>query len=253
MKNLVNALFILLLFTWTPQTLAITNVPCNAFAFAKTFPKSKEPSQILCYKRYAVGFSIVRHTPLWSAQSLSAEQVAKAVGVRKDRFRVDPQIGSNFQGSLAAYVGTPYDRGHLTGFEDLADDLAAADESFYMTNIVPQYAVNNRGIWKALESRTRKLATAKGQIFVISGPIFEKLDLSLKDSTPIPTKLFKIIIIPSTNEVITYIIPNSLDAKSADLPKYVSDLATLKKVDFLLASFVATKPKLKELKVFPAQ
>lgn len=251
MKFITKILIIILLFTCSAESRSAPDELCKSVAFQSTFPKSRFVSDILCYKRYTIGFSRDLKSPLWTAEHLTKEQDSLPNVKRKDRFRLDPNIPAHLQGSLRAYEGTAFDRGHLTNFDNLGDDLIAADETFVMTNIVPQYAINNRGIWKALETRTRKLAVEKGQVYILTGPIYENPKLTLRDGTPIPTKLFKIIIMPNTKESITYIIPNSMDAKTSDLAMYVSKIADLKKTNAHIASFVSSKVKLKELKQFP--
>ena len=176
---------------------------------------------VLCKKRYAIGFSSQKGTPIWVAEKLTAQSVANANSPRKDNFRPDPSIPISQQASEKAFVGTHFDKGHLAPFEDFADDPQAADESFYMTNMMPQVDKMNRGIWRALEMRARKL-TSHGDVYVITSPLFIGPVTTLADGTPIPTNIAKLIFIPSTRESYTAILPNTDGLITAQLDRYLT-------------------------------
>ncbi len=46
------------------------------------------------------------------------------------------------------------------------------DETFLFSNIVPQNAQNNKGIWLKVEKFCRKLARKYSNVYVISGPLY---------------------------------------------------------------------------------
>ena len=224
MKRILSAI-VISLFT------VLAHADCTSMVYKGIYPKAKEPVTILCHKRYVVGYSTERKAPLWTAEVLTAAQVAAATGVRSNNFRPNPAIPRNQQATIADFIGTGDDRGHMVPFEDLADDLEAADEGFYLTNIVAQVAQNNRGIWNALEGRTRKLATAKGQIYIVTGPIFDGTPAKLKSGAQIPTRLWKMVLAPSTVEAYTVIIPNAPGLATSSMPLYFSTIPNLKKTN----------------------
>ena len=244
MKKLLIAIASLFLFT-TP---AFANTPCSDMVYNGVFPKANEPVTIICHKRYVVGFSTARHTPLWVAEKLTADEVAHENVPRKDNFRPDPAVPANQQGSTKAYIGTGYDKGHMNNYEDVADDAVAGDESFFMTNMVPQKSQNNRGIWRSLEDHVRKLATAKGTIYVVTGPIFDGKPATLKDGTPVPTRLFKMVISPSTKEAITVVMPNANGMPASTLPMYNSTVHNLRVTDTLV-DVLPNDPKFNDRKL----
>ena len=207
---------------------------CKNFFVGGVYPTTSEPTTIICHKRYAVGFSTARHTPLWSAEVISPDNVKNdKATARKDDFRPDPNIHANQQADIKAFVGTGYDKGHLSPFEDFGDDAVASDESFFMTNMMPQVAANNRGIWRSLEGNVRKVAAAN-VTYVITGPIFDGTVVTLKDGTPIPTRMFKVAFVPSTHEAFTVIIPNAAGLPASTLPMYFSTVQNLKIINRLV-------------------
>jgi endonuclease G len=221
MKHLITA--ILFLFT----TFAQAGTPCSDMVFSGVFPTASEPTTLLCHKRYVVGYSTLRHAPLWVAEVLTKENVANENVERKDHFRPDPLIPASDQAAVSEFVGTGYDKGHMVSFEDLADDAVAGDESFLMTNMLPQAATNNRQIWRSLEGKVRKLAVANGVIYVVSGPIFDGEVKKLKKGAEVPTRLWKMVIVPSTNSAFTVILPNVDGLDTSTLPTYLTGVRNL--------------------------
>ena len=109
---------------------------------------------------------------------------------RGDKFIPDPKlpVESNIGGD---YVGSGFDRGHLAPAADqqcLGATVMA--ESFYFTNMVPQYPGLNRGQWKALEDYTRKLALEYDSVFVQTGCVGEVKKVK---SLSVPTHCWKIV------------------------------------------------------------
>jgi endonuclease G len=215
MKKLIAAT--LVLFT----TLSFAQVSCPQF-FADGVVPVVPNTIVLCKKRYAIGYNPAKGTPVWVAEKITAANVVNADQPRKDNFRPDPAIPFNHQATIKAFIGTHFDKGHMVPFEDLADDSVAADESFFMTNMVPQVDKMNRGIWKALEMKTRKLTT-KGDIFVINVPIFDAKVEMLSDGTPIPARIAKLTFIPKTKESFIAILPNQAGLVSAQLDTYLTN------------------------------
>lgn len=222
MKTLFTAL---ILFTFISSASAIT--PCSDMVLNGVFPISKGKVEIICHKRFVIGFSPERKAPLWVAEKLTAESVNAIKFKRRNAFKPDPLIDPSKQSTLEDFIGNEYDKGHMVPNEDVGDDSTASFESFYLTNMVPQIADNNRGIWKAVEMRTRKMAASKKYVFVITGPIFNDKPAKLKSGVHIPSKLFKVIISPFTHEVLTIIVPNETGIQTASMPKYFSTLNVL--------------------------
>lgn len=214
MKKLLIAAIIL--FTSSAYSQA-----CPGLVMDGIYPVSKSQNVVLCKKRYAIGFSVAQKAPMWVSEKLTADNVKAANITRKDNWRPDPLINPKSQPQQSEFIGVSYDKGHMVPYEDLADDAEAADESFLLTNIVPQYFSQNRGVWKNIEGKVRKLALTKGPIYVVTGPIFTSTTpLTLKLGTPIPDSTYKVIFVPSTKEVYALVVPNNATAKSTDLPKY---------------------------------
>ena len=126
---------------------------------------------ILDREGFAAGFIHSKHQPAWVSYRLTIDEVTNKVVRRTNNFTPDPLIPAT-TAYPADYVRTGYDRGHLAPAADMAWSTNAMNNSFYMSNMSPQAARFNRGIWKDLEEFVRYTAIKEGSILVVTGPIF---------------------------------------------------------------------------------
>nr|WP_320119464.1 DNA/RNA non-specific endonuclease [uncultured Marinifilum sp.] len=85
--------------------------------------------------------------------------------VRKNKFKEDPAVKTG-SAKLIDYKGSGYDRGHLCPAAAMKNSNLAMSESFYMSNMSPQAPAFNRGKWKSLESKVRKLTIENDSLYV---------------------------------------------------------------------------------------
>ncbi len=95
---------------------------------------------------------------------------------RSNRFREDLDLPRQFKRvDDDDYRESGYDRGHLCNSEDRTASEFLNEETFLMSNIIPQTPELNRGPFKFLEAYCRKLAVKKGQnLLIYSGGIGSK-------------------------------------------------------------------------------
>ena len=106
----------------------------------------------------------------WVAYQLTDDEVDSEEFDRTNDFREDPRVLTG-TASLKDHAGSGYDRGHLVPADDLEWSETAMSESFLMINISPQEPGFNRGIWKKLENRVRKMAIENEEVYVVAGPV----------------------------------------------------------------------------------
>lgn len=109
-------------------------------------------------------------------------------------------------------------------------------ESFLLSNMVPQVANNNRGIWRQLETWARYWALKGGDFYIISGGIFDPGHAVAGNGVGIPTRLYKIIHDKQSGKTTVYLMPNSA-LPVADLPKYQTTLSEIEKATGFRFSF----------------
>ena len=170
----------------------------------------REPDLLLARRGFAVGYSRKYRQAVWVSYVLSAEHLALPQLKRTAKFRSDPAVRRD-PVSSKEYDRSGFDRGHLAPAADMTYSFETMRNSFYMTNISPQLPGCNRGIWKRLETQVRRWALKEGELYVITGPIFDRKPPRMgRRGLPVPTAFYKVILdLTPPRKMIAFIIPNA--------------------------------------------
>lgn len=76
---------------------------------------------------------------------------------RNDDFKADPDVAVS--PSLSDYTGSGFSRGHLCPSADRLCSKEQNKQTFFLTNMQPQYQSHNGGLWGRLEEEVRNFAT----------------------------------------------------------------------------------------------
>lgn len=129
---------------------------------------SDSDNYLLVKNSYALSYNRNRGIPNWVSWHLSAAWKGEAQ--RQNDFRPDTNLPPNwFAATPKNYSDSGFDRGHLCPSDDRDADVEMNQETFLMTNIVPQAPENNRNIWKNLEEYSRKLAAEGNELYITAG------------------------------------------------------------------------------------
>ena len=159
------------------------------------------------HRYYTLSYSSTHRQAEYSYYYLSPESI-RGGQARTDDFRIDPKVKSNPVKSTD-YQGSGYDRGHLCPAADMALNLTAMSETFYMSNMSPMAASFNRGIWSRLEDWVREEALGNGGLYVVTGPILSSSCGSLKGSITVPCAYYKIVFTGSSNpKMLGFVLSN---------------------------------------------
>lgn len=174
-----------------------------------TNTKLSNKTQALCMDGFAVMYSGVSRTPLWSAEYLDRTRLQQAKQIdREDSFHEESRLPKSMRASLSDYSGSGYDRGHLSPNADMATRSQQYD-SFSLANIAPQSPRNNRYIWRNIESATRYLTQQYGEVYAVTGVAFtDKKTKQLADRVLVPSHFYKAVYIPAINQAGVYYAPN---------------------------------------------
>jgi len=168
---------------------------------------------------YESVFSVSKRYPVlveWTVTRSKLE--CKNPAKRTDRFLPDPNIKkeSNID---ADYVKSGFDRGHISPAADARCNEKHMAESFYFTNMAPQYPGLNRGQWKNLEEWTRILAVENDSVIVKAGCVGEAQKMN---RVAVPTHCWKVIRVKNQTEA--YVFPNVPErSKSFEMHKVSLD------------------------------
>ncbi|MEW6736421.1 MAG: DNA/RNA non-specific endonuclease [Acidobacteriota bacterium] len=168
----------------------------------------------ICFDGFAVLHSGKTHTPVFAAERINRAILVKDIK-RTDRFYEEARLPSRDRARLSDYKGSGYDRGHMAPAADMGSKEAMA-QSFSLSNMVPQEQVNNRKIWSSIENSVRNyVLRAKGDVYIISGPIYQEPVKKIGSSQVwVPKFLFKLVYDPNANKSWAYFIENASSAQS---------------------------------------
>lgn len=200
--------------------------------------------EIINHAAMSLVYSEAHEQAKWVAHVITPDIITASNG-RSNDFRIDPKIPTgttieqdyflkspNGEGDFN-YDGFGYDRGHLAPSADFRWSKTAVSESFYYSNMSPQLADFNRGIWAKLESNLRDyiFKNPESTLYVVTGgflsddlPVIER---SI-NKVAIPEFFWKVAIDPKEGRGIAFLLPN-------------------KKPDSPLESYVTTIDKIEEL------
>lgn len=168
-----------------------------------------EATRELCSTQFVVLHSGVTRTPLYAAERLTRAMLSQAhEQMRTNSFHPDARLSPAERAELRDYARSGYDRGHLAPSANMIDE-DAQDESFALSNMVPQDPTNNRYLWSGIESTTRLLAKRSGELFVVTGTIYSTDSLQyIGNRVLVPTHLYKALYDPKTGEAAAYVTRN---------------------------------------------
>jgi len=156
-------------------------------------------------KGYVMSYNGVEGRANWVGWTLRASDLGPID--RSNRFREDTNLPRGFKRiDDDDYRESGYDRGHLCNSEDRTSTEYLNEETFLMSNMIPQTPELNRGPFKFLEAYCRKLVLKKGQqLLIYSGGVGSKGRLA--SGVPIPQYCWKAVYTPT--EEFYVLFPNA--------------------------------------------
>lgn len=172
-------------------------------------PDTERGEIIICHKSYSLVYCEEHEQSKWVAYKFDKSMIL-GDEPRNENFRPDPKVLTN-TADIKDYKASGFDRGHLAPAADMSFDKQSMDESFYFSNISPQNAGFNRGLWKKLETTVRNFAENLGCIYVVTGPVLKSgLPTIGENQVSVPEKFYKAILYFSDTLItgIAFILPN---------------------------------------------
>lgn len=138
----------------------------------------------------ALSYNDSRGTANWVSWKTTRADLGASI--ERPNFRPDPRLAGNFRRiAYYDYSGSGFDRGHMVPSADRFANAKLNEETFAMTNIVPQTAALNRFPWERLESYARSQARRGFDVYTIAG-VYGDQGI-LKGKVTVPTNCWKVI------------------------------------------------------------
>ena len=224
----------------------------------------------VCHQRYVLLHNNEHKTPDWVIESLNRSQVSgKNTRPEGKKFASEEAVCEEARAVDKDYTKSGYDRGHQAASADFSSNGSWMDDTFTLSNAVPQVGIGfNRGIWKQFEGLVRKLTIDRGELYVITGPIYAnargtlppitkrnnacKVEITFQGpdknaicpenkgnskkqcdaGVAVPLGLFKILYDPKAKRANAYVLPNieHLADEAKDSLEYLKRFRTTVKV-----------------------
>lgn len=166
------------------------------------------------HKYYTTTFDKSKHIPFVVRYTLTSKMLSCKERIsRTDNFTADPELpGATDLKEDYKEASSKYDRGHNMPAEDNRCDETGMNECFYFSNMFPQTAKLNRGIWKQLEVKERLKANENDSIVVYIGS-YGMIETIGPDSVAVPEYCWKVIYANGQYEAYTF--PNTTTVQGA--------------------------------------
>ena len=201
--------------------------------------EKKDQSNQLILKRTAYGLSYNSELliPNWVAWHLTAEH-ADGVWPRDNKYYEDEEVPTP-RATEDDYKGSGWTHGHMCPAGDNKWDSEAMRESNLLTNICPQHASLNSGLWNAIEQDCRRWAKKYGDIYIVCGPVlYNKEHETIGDhKVVVPEAFFKVILcLQGIPKAIGFVIKNNEGKKRKDqFVNTVDEVERITGIDFFPA------------------
>lgn len=171
----------------------------------------------ICFSNFAVNYSGVSKTALWSAEYVTPDSLRKAKSVsREDTFHEETRIPSSVRSLLSDYSGSGFDRGHLVPSANAPSRLDQ-NQTFSLANIIPQAPKANQEQWRKIEESVRTMVSKyKQPSYVITGPLYlnSRVTKIGKGGVLVPSHTYKVVFFPDRGLMGAYVTVNDNIAKT---------------------------------------
>lgn len=122
-------------------------------------------------RNYTYCFDPDNRASLWVAYPLHTCYTTGSADRNYSTFGYDPNVDTKYQANLSRSYNGRYDRGHQLPAADRKCSQEMMDQTFYSTNMTPQWYSFNQNKWGYLEGRVRNMICAD-TLYVVTGAYF---------------------------------------------------------------------------------
>lgn len=196
---------------------------------------------------FVIGWSPTLRHPVWVAYHVPKEKKFFGIAEKRPNFTKDSAV--RLAPPSASYTGSSYDRGHMAPNYAIATRFGvdAQRQTFLTSNITPQKAALNRGVWREVEHRIADYWTQRyGEIWVIVGCIPSASNEIHGTGIDIPESFYQVIVAQTGYDVRAFAVIYPQNTPMDEYPAKglisIDDLEEMTGLDFLpdLASFLQT-------------
>src|ERR1700724_2740967 len=140
-------------------------------------PTAEVNTTLVCHSRYVLSHNDSNKTPDWVIERVTRDQISGTNTRPKIKFKSEENVAPSARASDKDYAGGDFDGWHQAPSEDFNANAEWMEESFILSNAVPQVGLGfNRHIWAQLEQNVRDLFEkdeSRTELYVITGPVYQ--------------------------------------------------------------------------------
>lgn len=151
-------------------------------------------------RNYSICYSAKMRCAVWTAYPIHASYDGGAG--RNSKWQYDPIIPQSVQPDLSSSYNGSFSRGHMLASSDRQVSVATNQQTFYYTNMAPQYQNEfNGGIWQKLENALwGEEMMGRDTLYVVTGAHFANTNKTTTDDSNqkvvVPTHFYKVLMRP---------------------------------------------------------
>lgn len=184
--------------------------------------------------RYCYNYKPEHAISEWVAYRLARNELEGEKIKRSTRFKVDSTVRVRGWRTAtdADYYRSSFNRGHLVPSSDRIMNKDENTATFNYSNVAPQHARFNSGVWLMVESKVKEWAYAYAEAYIIVGAIVDK-DFKYigENKVAIPTHFYKCVALRYNGvwHGVGFVIPNEKDV-SDDFTRYRMSINKVEKI-----------------------
>ena len=203
--------------------------------FSSSFAQNYFPiseGEIVSHSHYTLSYNEDYEQAEWVYYELTKPMVYGHTP-RRNNFRTDPNVSSG-TAQKQDYYKSGFDRGHLAPAGDMKISERSMSESFYFSNISPQYPSFNRGVWRELETLVRAWVSEEGDVHVVTAGVLSDINNYIGlNRVGVPSQFYKIIFSDIHHKMIGFVIPNrNIDGELDQYVVTVDYIENITGIDF---------------------
>ncbi|XP_061749959.1 endonuclease G, mitochondrial [Nerophis ophidion] len=206
-------------------------------------------SHVRTRESYVSSYDPRTRTPSWVIERLSGTSLSGSADRKFCDFKEDDSLHVYHRATNADYKGSGLDRGHMAAAANHKWSQKAMEDTFYLSNVVPQNPHLNQKAWNNLEKLCRSLTKRYANVYVCSGPLYlprQEADGKLyvryqvlgRNHVAVPTHFFKVLILEQAQgegvELRSYVLPNEPVDEKIPLERFLVPIETIERASGLL-------------------
>ena len=217
------------LFVSKGETNTTPSTPLDTILTGLPETKSTEHSFLLRRTGYTLLYNSSYLIPTWVFWHLTSEHTDGDYP-RDNNYYEDEEVVSP-RAQNEDYKDSGWTRGHMCPAGDNKWDEVAMKESNLLTNICPQHANLNSGLWNVIERNCRKWAQQYGDLYIVCGPVLlnkEHETIGI-NKVVVPEAFFKVILrLNPKPAAIGFVVRNNEGKKKKD--QYVNTVDEVERI-----------------------